>query len=411
VPAEFAELRRDFPALARHTYLNAAAASPTPRPVRAAVDALYRQMEDDGDLHWEAWLARREEVRAAVARLVNAHPDEIAFVPNTSTGINLIADLLEHDGDVVSDTLEFPTVTLPWIHRGVRVRFVEPRAGGILDPQDFVAAAAGTPEPRQAPEGWGAHGDTGPATGAATPPRAAATLLVSHVQFSNGCRQDLGAFGAAKDGRHLVVCGSQSAGAFPIDVRNSRIDAFATAGHKWLCAGYGAGFCYLSRELLARRPRVMGWLSVRKPYAFDNRAYELLDSNRRSEVGCPAFAQIVALGAAVDYLLAIGIDRISARVLSLNAYLTDELARIGVPVLSPGGAHRSGETLCRFPRPAEVVGFLKARDIHVTLKPEGIRVATHFYNDETDVDRLIAALREYGGLAPATSSTAPVSEH
>ena len=227
----------------------------------------------------------------------------------------------------------------------------------------------------------------------APPPQA--TVLVSHVQFSNGCRQDLDTFGAIKGDRRLVVCGSQSAGAFPIDVKRSRIDAFATAGHKWLCAGYGAGFCCISRELLARRPRAMGWMSARNPYAFDNRAYELLPSNRRSELGCPPFAQIFALGAAVDYLLGIGLERISERVLALNTYLTDQLARIGVPVLSPGGSHRSGETLCHVEDPAGVVSHLKSRDIHVTKKPEGIRVATHFYNDEQDIDRLIDGLRTY----------------
>jgi selenocysteine lyase/cysteine desulfurase len=371
VAADFAELRRDFPALSRHTYLNAAAASPTPRPVRAAVEALHRQLEEDGDLHWDAWLERKEAVRATVARFVNASPDEIAFVPNTSTGINLIVDLLEHDGHVVTDTLEFPTVTLPWKHRGVPLHFVEPRPDGSLPLEDFVALADALP-------GSGAAG-----------------FLVSHVQFSNGCRQDLDAFGRAKGGRFLVVCASQSAGAFPIDVQRSGIDALATAGHKWLCAGYGAGFCFVSRRLLARPPRVMGWLSTRDPFAFDNRTCELLPTNRRSELGCPPFAQIFALGAAVEYLLAIGLDRISARVLALNRYLTDELARIGVPVLSPGGEHRSGETLCGFADPADVVAFLNARDIHVTRKPEGIRVATHFYNDDQDVDRLVGALQEY----------------
>lgn len=393
--SDFSEIRRDFPALARHTYLNAAAASPTPRPVRAAVDALHRQLEEDGDIHWNAWIERKEEVRATVARLINADADEIAFVPNTSTGINLIVDLLEHDGAVVSDALEFPTVTLPWVHRGMQVRFVEPREGGVLRAEDFAALADAMPA---------RDGDTDAA--AASAPRLqgpsasetrelAATLLVSHVQFSNGCRQDLDAFGAIKGSRHLVVCGSQSTGAFPIDVKHSGIDAFATAGHKWLCAGYGAGFCYMSKELLARPPRVMGWLSVRRPFGFDNQSYELLPTNRRSEIGCPPFPQIFALGAAVEYLLAIGIDRISERVLALNAYLTDELTRIGVPVLSPGGAHRSGETLCAFDDPAGVVAHLESRDVHVTRKPEGIRVATHFYNNEEDIDRLIGALRDY----------------
>jgi selenocysteine lyase/cysteine desulfurase len=416
VSSDFAELRRDFPAVCRHTYLNAAAASPTPRPVRAAVEAHHRQMEEDGDLHWDAWLKRKEEVRTTVARLVNADADEIAFVPNTSTGLNFIVDLLEHDGDVASDTLEFPTVTLPWIHRGVGMRFVEPRPGGVLEPEDFVtpphvASATKNGQPTvgtaaftsgAASEGTGTAAGTRATTGrddSATSPLA--TILVSHVQFSNGCRQDLDAFGAIKGDRHLVVCGSQSTGAFPIDVRHSRIDAFATAGHKWLCAGYGAGFCYISRELLARRPRVMGWMSTRNPYAFDNRAYDLLPSNRRSELGCPPFASIFALGAAVDYLLGIGLERIEERVLALNTYLTDELARIGVPVLSPDGPHRSGESLCRFEDPAGVVSHLRSRDIHVTQKPEGIRVATHFYNDEQDIDRLIDELKVYGAAIPS----------
>jgi selenocysteine lyase/cysteine desulfurase len=363
----WAAVRADFPALARHTCLNAAAASPTPRPVRAAVEQFHRELEEDGDAHWEHWLARREEVRASVARFVNASPGEIAFVANTSAGINAIADLIDADGPIVTDTLEFPTVTLPFVHRGCDLRFVEPREDGALIAGDFCPARC----------------------------QGCATVLVSHVQFSNGCRQDLDAFGTIKGERHLVVCGSQSAGAFPVDVRQSRIDAFATAGHKWLCAGYGAGFVYVARHLLQRPPRSMGWLSVKEPFAFDNRRYELLDEARRLEMGCPPFAQIFALGAAVDYLLGIGIPAIAERVLAVNTYLTDSLARIGVRVLSPGGAHRSGETLCGFSHPAHVVAYLAERNVQVTEKPEGIRVATHFYNDEQDVDRLIAALREY----------------
>jgi selenocysteine lyase/cysteine desulfurase len=335
------------------------------------VEQVHRELEQDGDLHWDRWLARREDVRTSVARFVNASPGEIAFVPNTSTGINAIADLIDGDGAILTDTLEFPTVTLPFVHRGCDVRFVEPRADGALVAGDFCPARC----------------------------QGCATILVSHVQFSNGCRQDLDAFGTIKGDRHLVVCGSQSAGAFPIDVRQSRIDAFATAGHKWLCAGYGAGFVFLSRRLLERRPRSMGWLSVKDPFAFDNRRFELLEDARRLEMGCPPFAQIFALGAAVEYLLGIGTHAIAERVLALNAYLTDGLARIGVRVLSPGGAHRSGETLCAFADPAHVVAYLAGRDIQVTGKPEGIRVATHFYNDEQDVDRLIAALKEY--RAPA----------
>jgi selenocysteine lyase/cysteine desulfurase len=361
------ELRKDFPGANRYVYLNAAAGSPPPRPVRAAVDALYREAEEGGDRAWDVWLARREHARAQAAKLVGAEPDEIAFCDNTSVGMNLIADVLADDGPVLSDELEFPTVTLPWIHRGVPVHFV-PAVEGILHLESFSEADA---------------------------PRAA-TIAVSHVQFSNGCRQDLNAFGAIKGQRSLVVSASQSAGAFPIDVKASRIDALATAGQKWLCAGYGAGFVYMSRELLARRPpRAIGWMSVQRPFAFDNREYALLPGADRMEMGCPSFGPIFALGAALDYLLAIGIPAIAQRVLELNAYLTASLSSAGFVVLSPGGDHRSGETLVEIADAKACARALRQQGVLVTRKPEGLRVSTHFYNNEADIDRFLQVLREY----------------
>jgi cysteine desulfurase/selenocysteine lyase len=189
------------------------------------------------------------------------------------------------------------------------------------------------------------------------------------------------------------VVGSQSAGAFPVNLRRAGIDAFATAGHKWMCAGYGAGFAVIGRELLARRPpRAIGWFSVENPYGFDNRHYRLRPDAARNEIGCPPFAQIFALGAAVDYLSAIGVDAIAERVLALNSYLTDRLREAGIEVLSPGGSFRSGETLCAVPDPPRTARVLRRRRIHVTEKPQGLRIATHFYNDESDVDACVAAL-------------------
>jgi selenocysteine lyase/cysteine desulfurase len=180
-----------------------------------------------------------------------------------------------------------------------------------------------------------------------------------------------------------------------VDVRRSRIDAFATGGHKWLCGGYGAGFVNLSRALLRRPPREMGWLSVEEPYTFDNRGYRLLSAARRTELGCPPFGAIFALGAAVAYLSALGTAAIEARVLALNEYLTSSLERAGLRVLSPGGRHRSGQTLVAVDDPPRAARFLQDRGVLVTEKPQGLRISTHFYNTEEDVDRCLAALRQY----------------
>jgi cysteine desulfurase / selenocysteine lyase len=360
-------LRSDFPALERWVYLNTASTGPTPKVVRAAVDEYYRTIEENGDRPWDEWMARREVVREQVAQFIGAEAHEIAFVTNTSTGMNLVADLIGSAGPVLSSELEFPAVTLPWIHRGIPVHLL-PTADGVVRLESF--------EKGQAPR--------------------AATIALSHVEFSNGCRIDVPAFGAAKAGRHLVLSGSQSIGAFPMEVRAWGVDALACAGHKWLCAGFGAGFLYISRALLSRfPPRTAGWMSVRTPFGFDNGHLDLLESNARTELGCPPFPAIYALGAAVEYLRGIGREAIAGRVLELNFYLTMRLAQAGFEILSPPDPYRSGQTLCALPDPPRATAFLRDRSILVTCKPEGVRIATHFFNNEEDIDRCVAALIAY----------------
>ena len=177
-----------------------------------------------------------------------------------------------------------------------------------------------------------------------------------------------------------------------------KIDALCSTGHKWMLSGYGSGFVYISRELLAHtRPRAIGWLSAEDPYA--DRNYEpriRTDAAARAELGCPHFAGIFALGASVNYMTEIGMSRIEARVLELNRHLTARLSAAGWPVLSPlrDESMRSAETLVAAENPAAVVEHLKQRGVAVTQKPQGIRVATHFFNNEDEIARLIDALEE-----------------
>ncbi|HQZ16448.1 MAG TPA: aminotransferase class V-fold PLP-dependent enzyme [Vicinamibacteria bacterium] len=359
------DLRQDFPGTSERVYLNAAAGSITPRWVREAVTRYQQELEEGGDEHWDLWLAQMEVVRERVARCIGAQADEIAFVTNTSDGMNILADLVAHDGPVLSDEMEFPTVTLPFVHRGAQMQFV-PAIEGELRLEMFDEIHA---------------------------PRAA-SIAVSHVQFSNGFRIDLEALGAIKGRRPLLVCGSQSAGAFEIDVKAMQIDGLACAGHKWMMAGYGAGFVYVSKELLKRPPRGMGWRSVKDPFAFNNRAGVPVAAARRYEFGCPSFPGIFALGAAVSYLDGIGRDRIQSRVLQLNTTLTSALRHADFEVLSPSGSGRSGQTLVAAEDPDATTEFLRGKGIMVTQKPEGIRVSTHFYNNDEDIEKLVAALKE-----------------
>src|SRR5262249_13978147 len=94
----------------------------------------------------------------------------------------------------------------------------------------------------------------------------------------------------------------------------------------------------------------------------------------------------------VDYVMRLGLDAIAERVLALNMYLTFRLEKEGFPVLSPAGEHRSGQTLVAVDEPKRARDFLQPRRIVGTEKPEGIRIATHFYNNERDIDGCVEAL-------------------
>jgi selenocysteine lyase/cysteine desulfurase len=196
----------------------------------------------------------------------------------------------------------------------------------------------------------------------------------------------------------LVINASQSAGAFAIDVKRMKIDALCATGHKWMLSGYGSGFVYLSSELLEQSlPRTIGWLSVENPFEMRNDEFRPRhDTAARVELGCPHFAGIFSLGASVNLISEIGTANLQARVLELNRFLTSRLLENGWQVLSPLQSEnaRSGETLVSVEKAAEVVRHLFRRGVVVTEKPEGIRVATHFFNSEVDVERLITGMNE-----------------
>ena len=312
-------------------------------------------------------IAKRFERR--LRAFINAEPEEIAFTTNTSSGMNVIVDALEDRGEVISSELEFPVTTLPWMHRRIPVHLL-PAVEGEVRSEDITSAMTDK-------------------TG---------IIALSHVQFSNGFRIDPQEVADIKGKHALVINASQSAGAFEIDVKRMKIDALCSTGHKWMLSGYGSGFVYLSRELLDQSlPRSIGWLSVEHPFDMRNDEFRPRhDAAARVELGCPHFAGIFSLGASVDLISDVGIANIQARVLELSRFLISRLVENGWKILSPlkNEDARSAETLVEVEKPGDVAHHLFRRGVVVTEKPQGIRVATHFFNDEDDVERLVEGMNE-----------------
>lgn len=365
------DVRAKFPVTTKSVYLNTAAAGPLAAETAKAAAFYYEQMRNDGDVHWDEWLARREEVRARVASFINAEPDEIGLTTNTSSGMNLIVDALDQHGEVISCNLEFPVTTIPWMHRRIPVHFVKAVEGVVVRPEDVRA-------------------EMNTRTG---------ILSLSYVQYSNGFRSHLADLASIKGAHTLVVNASQAAGVFEVDVKRMKIDALCSTGHKWMLSGYGSGFVYISRELqAASRPRSIGWLSVQDPYGDANNEVHLRhDVSARAELGCPNFAGIFGLGASIELMQSIGVANIQARALELNRKLTSRLDEIGWKVLSPleKEEYRSAETLVAAENPAQVVRQLAEKKIFVTQKPQGFRVATDFFNNEDDIEQLVHTLHRF----------------
>jgi cysteine desulfurase / selenocysteine lyase len=338
-----------------------------PRPVYEAVLRYYDELRTYADCSWWRWLTRREEARARVAKLLNASPKEIAFTSSTSSGMNFVAELLAGRGQVLTNSLEFPSTTLPWIQRRAKLKFLKPHAG-VVSIKDISAAL--TPQTK--------------------------LILMSFVQFRNGFRQDLKALGNIKGHRFLVVNATQGFGVFPINVRNSKIDFLVANTYKWFMAGYGGGILFLKRQWLRRfEPQSVGWRSVAAPDDFDNRQVRIKKDASRYELGCPSFPQIFAIGAACQFLTSIGLNQIQSRILHLTHILISELKKNDFEVLSPEEPQfRSGIVVFKVKNPKKVTKQLLTKRIYVSPRGGGIRAAPHIYNTEQEIMKLIHALKE-----------------
>jgi selenocysteine lyase/cysteine desulfurase len=379
-------VRAEFPAASRYTYLNTAGAPPISRRAAGEAQRYYREMLEEGDLRWPAWLEQVEAVRARAAAFLNAEAGEIAFTFSSSHAFSLLAPLVGPPAHIVAMRDEFPSGTIPFLQYGDEVTFVSSRGDSTIPLEDIEAAM--TPRTR--------------------------AVVSSSVMYATGFRQDLAALAALcrRRGVRLLVDATQSVGVFPIDVKADRIDALVFSGYKWTMAGYGIGVMYVSRDLLrnARVPAA-GWWSARDPEAVVNDRLELKDTAAVFELGCPHFAGIFAIGGALELLGELGPQVVERRVAELTDYLHARLSSAGFEIASPRErSRRAGITIIRSERAPEVVDALAQSGIVVSARGAGIRASVHIFNVERDIDRLVSALqalRRGETLPPRPTQSAP----
>lgn len=361
-------VRARFPVVSRVTYLNTASAPPISTDAAAAGRRYYDEMLAEGDLPWARWLSEVEDVRATLAAFINAAPDDVAFISNASHGLSLLARVVHPSGPIVTMADEFPSSTLSWLQQGRDVRFVASGDDGTIA--------------------------TSAVERAITPDTAA--VVTSHVQFKTGFRCDLAGLATAchTRGVPLLVDAAQSLGAVPVDVTATGVDALVFSGYKWPMAGYGNGGLFIRRALLeSRGAPAVGWMSARDPDGHVNDRLDLKSTAAVLEVGCPNFAGIFALGAAIRLLDAIGIERVADRIHELTDRLHEGLLERGYAIASPRNREqRAGITIVAVGDAPALVAELARRHVIVSARGGGIRVSPHIFNLPEDIDTFLAAL-------------------
>ncbi len=370
-------LRDAMPVAQRWAYFDHAAVAPVSGPAAAAMQTWVEQSVAEGDTMWPEWGRQLKAMRQSAANLIGATPDEIALVPNTTAGINLVAEGLDwRPGDnLVTLADEYPSNLYPWMHladRGVETRRL-PTADGVVD-YDQLAD----------------HCD-----------ERTRLITVSWVAFSNGCRRDLDAIAdiAARKGALLFVDAIQGLGVFPLDVRQTPIDFLAADGHKWLLGPEGAGIAYIRRDRLPLlRATAVGAHSVVHAYDYTHIELKLKQDASRYEGGSLNVPGMFGLGASVDLLQSLGVENVAAAILDVTDLICCELQQLGLSVISPRNAEqRSGIVSFKFPG-ADVMAVRRhclERGVALACRAGRIRVSAHAYNDADDVRRLIDALKTF----------------
>jgi cysteine desulfurase/selenocysteine lyase len=373
--ADEAVRRREFPVVESKAYLAHAAVCPLARCVVSAISDYLAHVGRGGQfeyLHAKAELGARE----LAAAMIDATPDEIAFVSSTSAGLSLVAAGLPWKaGDtVVISEGDFPSNVYPWLRLeklGVRVVPIRTRDGAVTLEQVREHIDDRT-----------------------------RLVALSSVHYATGARTDVDAIGAFLQSRGILVCvdAIQSLGAVPLSARH--VDFLVADAHKWLLGPQGMGVLFVRRSRFAELdPVLVGWKSIEASKDFVQQKLELAPTARRYEPGSLNAIGIIGLHAALEMLQHLGVPAIAARIASLRAPLVAALQRKGYQVLGPANGPTSGiasfrrdgtdmQALCRTLDQAGIVTSLR----HDLAGRACIRVAPHFYNSEAELERLVAGV-------------------
>jgi kynureninase len=372
--------REEFSVLQRKAYLISASLGPvsgrSKRYLQEYVDA-WEEMGAPEPVWFERIFPRMRQVKAMFGRLVGADPAELAITTNVSLALSTIASCLDFSGErnrVILTELDFPTEGHVWLaqqRRGAEVVFL-PSPDGLTVPVESFAEAID---------------------------ERTAAVSINRVLYRSSALIDAAEICrlAREAGAWSVVDDFHGAGIVPVDLHELGCDLYTTGVLKWLCGGPGLAFIYARSGLIpALEPMVSGWWSQREPFGFHISELDFHPTARRLETGTHAAPIPFIAQGGLEIISEAGPERIRERQGELTTHVMERADAAGLPVRTPRDpARRGGVVNVGVGEQApKIVEALYERDVCVDSRVDGIRVSPHFFNTESDIDRLFDALAE-----------------
>ncbi len=372
--------RAQMPISDQFAYFDHAAVGPLSQPAADWINKYAGQASQLGDTVWPTWNQNLKTLRQSAAEITGGDEKEFCIIPNTTTGINLVAEgwpWVAGDSVVIPDG-EFPSNLFPWLNqqsKGVEVRIVPRRSDREVHVDDLLDHVDETTK----------------------------IIALSWVGYATGYRVDLDDLvGRAHDrGVAVFVDAIQGLGMYPLDLQKTPVDFLAADGHKWLLGPEGVGVAMIRQKHFDRlRPLNVGWASVKESHNYSKPKMVLSDDATRFESGSANMVGIGALAASVNLFAQIhqahGPEAISKRVLTLASTLREKLIATGaVTEIDPKEENQSSIVNFQVPgiEPATFREQALTQNVVTSCRGTGIRAAVHAYNNEEDIDRLIAVVR------------------
>ena len=376
---------KDFPSAKNFVYLNAANVALMYSGAEKRIQDWFEDVALNGSNNFNENAEQNvfKDLHLAAAQLINSSSENISAGSSATELLSSLAwaVLPTKDQNVVSTRIVFPSTVYPWQRvansTGCEIRLANEK-NNFINVDDIIDLIDQNTK----------------------------VVCISHVEFSNGQIFDLDLLSEAAHEYDalLVVDATQSAGAIPIDVNKSPIDALVAGAYKWLCGPFGAAFMYIAPHLLNQlEPGLVGFRSHANMWNLDASRIEYSKDARKFEFSTMAFGCAIGLARSIDYLNTIGIKNIFQYNKQLSYIFIECLQSRNSVITSPLHKKNNSSIITAYFDGVDterIIKSLKAAQIFVSNRSGSIRFSPHLYNSDVDIEATLNELDNIISIVP-----------